>query len=147
MNPRRLTPFIKNHFIGIVLLVVLPLLTCCDKSNKKSVNSGENKTEAKPNKIEAAIQKKEWDDTLALISRVKDGDGDAAYELVGYYSVEKQDAVTAYFWAVQAKKLHHPLATDDLIKSLEDGVWTVLPDNEKRQSIDPRYEKVLPDEK
>ena len=136
---------IKNIFICVAYLAAFPLFTFCQRSNNENANLKKSKTGAIPNKVEVTT-KDEWAHTLALISRVKNGDGNAAYELVGYYAIEKQDAASAYFWAVQAKKLHHPLATDDFIKSLEDGVWSVLPDDKKRQSLDPRYENVLPSE-
>lgn len=58
-----------------------------------------------------------------LVKEVKNGDSDAALELVMYNMFTVPDPTAAYYWALQAKKLDHPDVGDDHIRDIESMIW------------------------
>ncbi len=71
------------------------------------------------------------------IGKVRDGDAQAACDLSNYYNFVIGDYEAAYFWIMQAKKLGHPDVTDDVIRALEAGPFSVLPEDPNREQLDP----------
>jgi hypothetical protein len=116
----------------------LPFVSCllllsCSKGQKEE--SSAVKSEVSGTVGNAAPRQKTWEEIMELMKRVKDGDHDAAYSLFRYYTFVEGNPTAAYFWAIQAEKLKHPLVGDDVIRSAEFAVWSALPANDSESTV------------
>lgn len=74
-----------------------------------------------------------------LASKAESGDSQAAYQLYELftYSNHRKDYGLAFYWAVRAKELNHPLADNTLIETAKNNVIAVfLHDHEADKSIE-----------
>lgn len=69
--------------------------------------------------------KRNWDDIVREINKIKNGDSKAAYDLGVYYQFVEKDFTAAYFWMVQAQKMNYKHARQDVVDSIEISVFSV----------------------